>query len=1047
MRQTSVFSTLMVFAVLTLAGYGLVPLLSVQLLPTAQAPSLTVRYGWPDASPDAIEREVSTPLEGAFGLVEGVEHISSVSGNGDGSIRLDLDKYTNRDYLRFEVAAKIRQLYPRLPQGVSYPQIFVNTPDLKAEDRPILTWSLSGHSTPSDLYRYAAETLTPQLALTAGIRNIEVTGGNREEWVVTYDAAQLRTLGFGKAGILRAFHEAFGSEALGTAREGNHVLYVSLSQAPDVAAQEGGTVLKEVVIGRAGTRIIRLGDVAEVRLQEQKPRGHYRINGQNSVRLLMYAESGVNTLHLADEVKGQVANLAGNLPASYRLYLEDDTTGFLSIELEKIKQRTLWSLGILLLFVAIVYRNWRYAGVVLCSLLSNLGLAAIFYYALGVELHLYALAGITVSFGIIIDNTIVMMHHLQKHGNRRVFPALLASTLTTMAALVIIWFLPEQWQVNLTEFARVLAINLGVSLAVALWLIPALMVQFGIAKAAATAKVPKRKIRHFALSIHRFYKKILLLTLRFRKTAVLLAVLLFGTPVFLLPGKIDGWDFYNKTLGNDWYTENVKPVVNKVLGGTLRLFSWYVWEGGSFRQPEETALYVQGKMPPGATMEQLNEVFEKIDAYLSQYPAEIKKYVTTVQSGEYASTQIIFNKGYDQAFPHHLKSRLIAFSLGLGGVKWSIYGIGQGFSNESGSGPPTFRVKMLGYNKDELLRQAERFAGKLLAHPRIQEVNTEANLDWWEKDRYAYELRLNGRSLAERRIPPWRLREVFDDFNRMETPGFYLPGAQPVRLVSSELVQNDLWKLQHIAQNVDSLKVFFPEIGSFEKIKVASSIHKEDQQYIRMVEFQYNGSSRFGSRYLDQNMEEMRREMPLGYSLDRARWNWRQSTRRQYGLLGLVIGLIFFICAVTFESLRQALAIVLMIPLSFIGIFLTFYWFDFPFDQGGYTSFLMVSGLTVNSLILIVNDFNGFRKKARHRASLDLYLKVFYHKITPILLSIISTALGLLPFTMYGQQEAFWFSLAVGTIGGLLFSLLVITFMIPVFFVKKEKPASADHLA
>ena len=1037
MRQTSVFSTLMVFAVLTMAGYGLAPLLSVRLLPSAQAPSLTVRYGWPDASPDAIEREVATPLEGAFGLVEGVEHINSVSGNGDGSIRLDLDKYTNRDYLRFEVAAKIRQLYPRLPQGVGYPQIFVNTPDLKAEDRPILTWSLSGKAAPSGLYRYAAETLSPQLALTAGIRNIEVAGGNREEWVVTYDATQLRSLGFGKASISRALQQAFGSGALGTAREGNQVLYVSLGLAPEVAQRGGGDVLKEVVIGRAGTRIVRLGDVAQVRWQEQKPRGYYRINGQNSVRLLLYAESGVNTLRLAGEVKGQMANLAGSLPASYRLHLEDDATEFLSVELKKIKQRTLWSLGILLLFVTIVYRNWRYAGVVFLSLLSNLGLAAIFYYALGVELHLYALAGITVSFGIIIDNTIVMMHHLQKHGDRSVFPALLASTLTTVAALVVIWFLPEQWQVNLTEFARVLAINLGVSLAVALWLVPALMVQFGIFNISGVGKEARRKTLPLALSLHRFYKKILLLTLRYRKTAIVLAVLLFGTPVFLLPNKVEGWGFYNKTLGNDWYTENVKPLVNKVLGGTLRLFSWYVWEGGSFRQPEETALYVQGKMPPGATMEQLNEVFEKIDAYLSRYPAEIKKYVTTVQSGESASTQIIFNKGYDQAFPHHLKSRLIAFSLDFGGVKWSIYGVGQGFSNDSGSGPPTFRVKMLGYNKDELLRQAERFAGKLLAHPRIQEVNTEANLDWWEKDRYAFELRLDGRSLAERRIPPWRLRGVFDDFNRVETPDFYLPGAQPVRLVSSDLAQNDLWKLQHVAQNVDSLKVFFPEIGSLEKRKVASSIHKEDQQYIRLVEFEYNGSSRFGSRFLDEKMEEMRREMPLGYSMDTARWDWRQSTRQQYGLLALVIGLIFFICAVTFESLRQATAIVLMIPLSFTGIFLTFYWFDFPFDQGGYTSFLMVSGLTVNSLILIVNDFNGFRKKAPHRSGLDLYLKAFYHKITPIVLSIVSTALGLLPFTMYGQQEAFWFSLAVGTIGGLLFSLVVITFFIPVFFVKR----------
>ncbi|MFQ5448542.1 MAG: efflux RND transporter permease subunit, partial [Saprospiraceae bacterium] len=531
MRRTSVFSTLMVFAVLTLAGYGLVPRLSVRLLPTAQAPSLTVRYGWSDASPDVIEREVTTPLEGVFGLVEGVEHVSSVSGNGEGSIRLDLDKYTNRDYLRFEVAAKIRQLYPRLPHGVSYPQIFINNPDQKADDRPILTWSLSGGAAPPELYRYASETLTPQLALTAGVQRIEVAGGNREEWVVTYDAALLRQLGFSKGDIRRALQETYGREALGTAAEGNRVFYVTLSPSPGEEEGNGAAALKKLAIGKAGSRIIRLGDVAQVHWQQQKPGGYFRINGQNSVRLLIYAESGVNTLRLAGEVKSRVADLSANLPATYRLYLDDDATEFLSAELQKIKRRTLWSLGILLLFVLVVYRSWRHLAVVLLGLVSNLGLAAIFYYGLGVELHLYALAGITVSFGILIDNTIVMMHHLQKHGNRRVFPALLASTLTTLAALVIIWFLPEQWQVNLVEFAKVLAINLGVSLAVAVWLIPALMMRFGML--AVSQKTPGPKRRAFPLFIHHFYKKFLQVSLRYRKTAILLALLLFGTPVFL----------------------------------------------------------------------------------------------------------------------------------------------------------------------------------------------------------------------------------------------------------------------------------------------------------------------------------------------------------------------------------------------------------------------------------------------------------------------------------------------------------------------------------
>jgi len=135
--------------------------------------------------------------------------------------------------------------------------------------------------------------------------------------------------------------------------------------------------------------------------------------------------------------------------------------------LHKIGQRTAFSLGILLLFVLVIYRSLHSLGIILFSLLANLGLAFIFYYWFDIELHLYALAGITVSFGIIIDNTLVMMHHLRKQQNLRFFPALLAATLTTLAALIVIFFLPDEWQLNLVEFAKVIGINLGVSLLVA----------------------------------------------------------------------------------------------------------------------------------------------------------------------------------------------------------------------------------------------------------------------------------------------------------------------------------------------------------------------------------------------------------------------------------------------------------------------------------------------------------------------------------------------------------------------------------------------------
>jgi multidrug efflux pump subunit AcrB len=1039
----------MLFTVLTLAGFALTPFLSVRFLPSSLAPGLTVRFSWPGAGPEAVEREVVAPMEGAFSLVSGIEKIYSVSSNGSGSVRLELDEKADREYLRFEIAAKVRQIYPGLPGGVSYPQVLRNMPEKKAGDLPLLTWSLTGNDSPAALHRYASEVLMPQLALIPGLYKTETAGGNAEEWVVEYDAAQLKISGFDKADILRALQQTFHTESLGTATENGRIYYTVLRNSgnniDNITPQKNGKErLENIVIGKAGSRLLRLGDVAKVSFREQAPRQYYRINGQSGVRLIQYAEAGVNTIQLAAAVKKRVAELKKNLPPGYRIYLNDDATKFLDEELLKIKQRTLWSLSVLLGFVLVAYRNWRYPAIILSSLLANLGLAALLYYFIDVELNLYALAGVTVSLGMVIDNSVVMMHHLRSQGNLRIFPALLASTLTTLAALAVIRFLPEIWQLNLAEFARVLAINLGVSLVVAIWLIPALMAKFGVSKN-HEKNAPAASISPPPGIASRLYRNSLLLLLRFRKTAILGVVLLFGLPVFWLPDKIEGWAFYNETLGNAWFKEHVKPLTDKALGGMLRLFSHYVRESGNFRQPEETVLYLQGAMPPGATLAQMNEVFEKTDAFLAQFPVEIRKFVTSVSSGEFATTQIFFNENYDVSFPPLLKSRLIVYCLNLAGVKWNIYGVGQGFSNDNSSTPPRFRVKILGYRQDELRKQSERLAEKLLQHPRIGQVNTEANIDWWEKDRYAWEMRLDRRALAEKNIPAYRLRQVFDDFNRGENPDYYLPGSYPVRLANKAADNNDLWRLLHVSQQVDSLRVLFTDVGSLEKMKAAAAIYKEDQQYIRIVEFEYTGSHHFGSRFLDEKIAEMRLEMPPGYTIQALNKDWEQATTSQYGLLALVAGLIFFICTLTFESLKQAAFIVLLVPLSFIGIFLTFYGFGFPFDQGGYTSFLMVAGLTVNSLILIVNDFNGLRRRDPSIPPLDLYTTAFLQKWTPIALSVLSTVLGLLPFTFHGQQEVFWFSLAVGTIGGLVFSLIVIAWLIPLFFVGPATPGIANY--
>ena len=123
-----------------------------------------------------------------------------------------------------------------------------------------------------------------------------------------------------------------------------------------------------------------------------------------------------------------------------------------------------------------------------------------------------------------------------------------------------------------------------------------------------------------------------------------------------------------------------------------------------------------------------------------------------------------------------------------------------------------------------------------------------------------------------------------------------------------------------------------------------------------------------------------------------------------------------------------------MIPLSFVGLFLIFGLTNFTFDKGGFAAFVMLCGITVNAGIYLVSEWRADGN----------YLHAFSRKILPISLTILSTVLGLIPFLFDGPGEVFWFSFAVGTIAGLLFSVLALVIYLPVFVLgRKRRKAKA----
>lgn len=293
-----------------------------------------------------------------------------------------------------------------------------------------------------------------------------------------------------------------------------------------------------------------------------------------------------------------------------------------------------------------------------------------------------------------------MIDHIRHQGNKKAFLAILAATMTTVGALCIIFFLKEEQRVNLVEFAQVIIVNLTVSMSIALFFIPALM-EFTPAltdKVRLRVRQTKRFFRRQrrTVKIVCFYHRFIVFSKRFKWAYVLLLILGFGIPVQWLPAKIEKEGFwpekYNKTLGGSWFTEEAKPILEKVLGGSLRLFSEYVFESSFYSEPSRTMLQVRGKMPEGCTVQQLNEAIEKMENYLSQFD-EIELFQTSVTAYNNSSISVQFKPEFENgSFPYYLKEEITSKAISLGGLDWSVYGVGRGFSNALNTGFKNSRI-------------------------------------------------------------------------------------------------------------------------------------------------------------------------------------------------------------------------------------------------------------------------------------------------------------------------------------------------------------------
>ncbi len=775
--------------------------------------------------------------------------------------------------------------------------------------------------------------------------------------------------------------------------------------AADVAravAEYGRTGKTDIPLGSAtsaGGRIITLADVTTAAIEQPEARSYSRVNGHPAVLIAIVPERGVNQIELSRRIRE--ATDAMTLPQGYSILLNYDASESMLTELSKVYFRSGLTVLILLIFVGLITLSFRYLLLITISLAVTLAISFGAFYFFGVEIQMFSLAGITISLNLVIDNLVVMTEHLRRHRNRGAFPAILSATLTTVAALAAIFFLDRELMLTLRDFALTVIITLAVSLVTALFFVPALAQTLGMTTdtpESGDAPTPR------SLAARRIY------------TAMVAVVVRFRIIVWIAFAALTLWAFhiFYHSLNN----------------GT-----------NIFGAESNNNIRVNVSMPDGSTVARLDAVLKDLESTICASPG-VSLCHTSVSGPRKGTINIYFTTDAQHSSqPFSLREKLVEKALATGGAAMQISGPGrEDFNNEFRESAGASSVKLTGYNYDELCALAAQLSDTLVAHPRIREVTISADESYWKDDHSEFYLDFNHPKLSADSISATALFDLMRrSVDRGSIAGMALTTSGTMRLaLSSNRADDDLWHLMNTPLLYAGRYIKPADYVTMERRPTPSDIVKANQEYIIYLRFEFVGDIMAAKRMLERKLKAFNNSLPAGYKAkDETPYTLQPESIGSWAILIIVVIAIFFIAAILFNSLRQPPAIIAVIPVAVSGVFFTYSILNLQFDRGGVAALVLLSGIAVNAALYIVCEFNNLRARQPHTPDSHLFAQAAMSKLRAIFLTVLSTVLGFIPF-LIGRHETFWYTMATGTMGGLLLSLPAVFILLPSILVKKK---------
>jgi HAE1 family hydrophobic/amphiphilic exporter-1 len=983
--------------------------LGLDLMPDIDFPTVTIMTKYPGAGSEDIEKRLSRVLEGAVATVQRVTSVKSYSQEGMSYVLVEFEWGSDLDAAANDLREAIGLVEAFLPDGADEPLVV----KFSLGAFPVLGYGVAGMG--GDvvaLNAYLEDALLPRLERLEGVAQAILLGGPKREVHIDLDRPAVENTGVTIDQVVAAIASQNVETPGGALVQDGEEFHVRATGAFESLRQVEETV---VGMGKTGA-LIRLRDVANVRMSVADSRNKNRTSGQDSLILFINKQSGSNPLDVARRVKKELAAVQKELPKDVVFSVIMDT----GHQIEKVADNLVedGSIGgvLAVAFLYLFLRSWRPTFAIAIVIPVSLLATFVPMYLMGETLNMMTMGGLMLGVGMLVDNAVVIIEnvfrHLEKGSDRKTAAAFgakemgLAILASTLANVVV--FLPLYFGTGLAgELVRGLAavvfIAQWASLAVAIIIVPTIASLIFSPRDAQRAAHASERFNQFT----RRYERVLRWSLVHRKTVGAVTTLIVVGSAALLP-----------TVGADFLPKMDQPMVIGKL-----------------------------KFPVGTPMEVTERASRAVEEMVRSQP-EVETVGVSVgvneddagaglsefnPTGPHEAQLWIRLREDRQTSQEEFMARLRKDAPAQDGVSVEFLDMGQAMMGGGASKP--IEIKLFGDELPVLQRLSEDIAQAIDAIPGVDDVDTslregrpERHLDVDREKAASYGL------------------TVGEVARTLEAATLGLP-AGLFRIGGDEFVMRVRYDRAGRATTRDLERVRVPtragfsvpigQLGQFREGSGPVRITREDQARRVSIRAALTEGRDIQSVIGDvrKALEPVRAKLPLGYRIEFG-GTFEQMQEAFVTLAGgilLATLLVYMVMAAQFEALLHPFIIMVTLPLSIVGVALAHIVTQTPVTAVTLVGFMVLAGIVVNNGIVMIDRVNELRRDGVPR--MEALVQGCLTRLRPVLITSGASVSGLLPAIVWADKGAeLTRDLSLAIAGGLTVATMMTLVVLPVVY-------------